>query len=349
METEPLSAGEFCAILENPAFDPIRKNPEKPVALAVSGGPDSMALAALVSGWVLEAGRVPAHVLIVDHGLRSESADEARRVKGWLEALPGLSVQILRWTGDKPSAAIMEKARAARYRLLDEYCEEKGISTLFLAHHRDDQAETFLIRLAKGSGLDGLSGMTAARGGGAVMLLRPFLGVPKARLVATCRARGVPFVEDPSNANPVWLRPRLRASREILEREGLDSKRLAQTAARLARAREALDFYARQAHDAALRSREAGSARLDYATLLACPEEARLRVLLMALSDLSPGFSSVSIRMERFEALVHDLFASGAFRRRTLGGFVFSHRARAGEILIECEKKNKTGKVLLEI
>lgn len=350
METKPLSAGEFSGLLDLPAFDLIRQSPESPVALAVSGGPDSMALAALVSGWLREKGRVPAHALIVDHGLRPESAAEARRVKGWLEALPGLHPRILRWTGDKPAAAIMEKARAARYRLLEHYCARHEISGLFLAHHRDDQAETVLIRLAKGSGLDGLSGMARARKSGAVTLLRPFLDCPKARLVATCRALGVPFVEDPSNANPAWLRPRLRTAREVLEKEGLDSKRLAQTAARLARARSALDAYARQACDAARwPGDDTARVRLDCEILARCPEETRLRAILLALADLAPGFSPAAIRMERFESLVGDLFAPAPFRKRTLGGFVFSRRDRAGEIVIAREEKNKTGKVLLEI
>lgn len=349
MEPTPLSAEEFSETIKAEPFATILREAERPVAVAVSGGPDSMALAALVSEWGAAEGRGAAHAVIVDHGLRPESFQEAQLVMARLSAFPGLLPRLLSWDGDKPATGIMEKARAARYGLLTEYCKNQGIRGLFLAHHQDDQAETFLIRLAKGSGLDGLSGMSPVREEGDIALLRPFLGVSKARLVATCRARGIPFVEDPSNANPAYLRPRLRAAREILEKEGLESKRLAQTAARLARARGALDFYARQACEAVVRFQNSEHISVNYEIMETYPEEIRLRVILILLSKLDPGFQARSIRMERLEPLVTSLFSSDSFPRRTLGGFVFSRHARRGEILIEREKKNKTGKFLLEI
>ena len=223
MEFSPLSAEEFSGIVKAEPFASVLYGAACPVTIAVSGGPDSMALAALVSEWGENEGRGAAHAVVVDHGLRPESSQEARLVMARLSAISGLLPSLLCWNGDKPVTGIMEKARAARYKLLTEYCKNQGIRGLFLAHHQDDQAETFLIRLAKGSGLDGLAGMSPVREDGDVALLRPFLGIPKGRLIATCRARGISFVEDPSNANPAYLRPRLRAAREILEKEGLES------------------------------------------------------------------------------------------------------------------------------
>ncbi|NUB15861.1 tRNA lysidine(34) synthetase TilS, partial [Azospirillum brasilense] len=209
------------------------------VAVGVSGGADSLGLALLVQRWAAErAGDVLA--LIVDHGLRAESAAEAARVGGWLQAR-GIAHAILRWDGEKPPTGIQEAARAARHRLLAERCREEGILHLALAHHRDDQAETVLLRFGRGSGVDGLAAMAPVRAGGAVRVIRPLLDLPHDRLVVTCRAFGQEWIEDPSNRNPRFARARLRAAEEALAAEGLDAPRLTDLARRAARARNPLE------------------------------------------------------------------------------------------------------------
>src|SRR6185436_2130692 len=174
------------------------------VAVAVSGGRDSLALALLARAWAAgRGGNVIA--LIVDHGLRAESAGEAATTLGVLRQ-QGIEGVILCWSGAKPSSAVQEAARAARYRLLREECRRRGVLHLLVAHHADDQAETVAMRAARQSGPDGLAGMSAAVELPEVRLLRPLLGVLRSRLTATLIARGVPWIDDPSNADPRFER-----------------------------------------------------------------------------------------------------------------------------------------------
>ncbi len=147
--------------------------------------------------------------LTVDHRLRPESGGEIRRLAGWLSARK-IRHEVLVWKGDKPETGIQEAARAARYRLLAQWCREHGYLHLLTAHHREDQAETHLIRRAAQSGADGLAAMSAVRELDCCRILRPLLGIPKARLAATLAAEGQPFIIDPSNRNPAFARARLR-------------------------------------------------------------------------------------------------------------------------------------------
>lgn len=175
-------------------------------AVALSGGPDSLALAAM-----LATRNTNGLALIVDHGLRPESAQEAAMVAGRAEAL-GLQTKVLRWTGEKPTTGLMEAARHARYDLLIEACRQAKCSRLYLAHHQDDQIETALFRLARGSGWRGLAAMPDVAQRGGVALLRPLLQTPKAALTAYCEAHGLAYVTDPGNSNPRFQRARLRRS-----------------------------------------------------------------------------------------------------------------------------------------
>ena len=201
----PLTGEELTALLG--ALGPFERRPE--IAVAVSGGPDSMALAVLVQPWVEDRrGRLTA--LVVDHGLRAESAAEAASTARRLAAL-GIESRILRWDGPKPGSGIQAAAREARYRLLCGACRAAGILHLLLAHHAGDQAETIALRAERGSGRRGLAGMPAIREVESLRLLRPLLGVAKARLLATLGQRGIGWVEDPSNRDPRFARSRLRA------------------------------------------------------------------------------------------------------------------------------------------
>lgn len=297
------------------------------IALALSGGPDSMALCHMLSA----ESRADVHALTVDHGLRPESADEARQVAAWVRGWPNVTHHILTWAGDKPETRIMETARMARYDLMAAYCRDQGITDLYLAHHRDDQAETFLIRLAKGSGLDGLTGMAAIQDRDGLVLRRPLLDLPKSDLIAYCQAHNVPFVNDPSNEKKDYLRPRLRAARDVLESEGLTSKRLAVTAARLSRARAALEFYT----DSFWRDHvsNAGVAvRIPLAALAAAPLEIAVRVLLRALMIFRPD-DDYAPRMERVEALCTEILARG-FKGATLGGCRFAISGKDQALLV---------------
>jgi tRNA(Ile)-lysidine synthase len=178
--------------------------------VAVSGGPDSLALAILAGRWArARCGRICA--LTVDHRLRPESTAEARRLHRWLRARE-ICHEVLVWREPKPATGIEAAARQARYRLLARWCRDRGCLHLLTAHHRSDQAETYLIRRRAGSGPNGLAGMSAVRELADCRLLRPLLGVARARLAALLTAEGQPWVIDPSNLDPAFERARLRAA-----------------------------------------------------------------------------------------------------------------------------------------
>jgi tRNA(Ile)-lysidine synthase len=200
----PLSAPEFASLMA--PFAPFEARPT--LAVAVSGGRDSVALAVLAHEWAGERqGSVRA--LIVDHGLRSASAVEAHSTHERLAAL-GIEAEVLVWSGAKPATRLQQAAREARYRLLFEACRRHGILHLLTAHHADDQAETLAMRAARDSGPDGLAGMAALVEHRDARLLRPLLAVPRARLTATLQARGIGWIDDPSNEDRRFERVRVR-------------------------------------------------------------------------------------------------------------------------------------------
>jgi tRNA(Ile)-lysidine synthase len=200
----PLTAGQFDDLMA--PFAPFEAKPV--LAVAVSGGRDSMALAVLASDWArARGGEVLA--LTVDHGLRAEAAAEAAATAMRLSAL-GIAAEILAWDGPKPASGLQKAARAARYRLQLDACHRHGILHLLVAHHAGDQSETIAMRAARASGLDGLAGMAAVVEHRSARLLRPLLDVPRDWLTATLVARGVTWVEDPSNEDRRFERVRIR-------------------------------------------------------------------------------------------------------------------------------------------
>ncbi len=302
------------------------------IVLAVSGGPDSMALMHLVAEW---SGRHPKPsrrilVVTVDHGLRRESAGEASFVADWATRLE-LPCRIVRWEGEKPARGLPAAARAARYELLEGESTKLGTSSICLvtAHTQDDQAETVLMRLKRGSGIDGLSAMaprTSLREGSAVSLLRPLLPVPKARLIATLEARGQTWAEDPSNTCLDYERPAVRAALARLADEGISAGAIAISARRLRAAREAVDYaLARFTETLALSFNDEIFASLSRAAFDEGPEALRARVL----AHLIGRFGGTSLPPQLAE--VEDLTARLAADTRTtstLGGAVVSATPR---------------------
>ncbi len=308
-------------------------------AVAVSGGPDSMALANLFCDFAkLENKKL--HILTIDHGLRSEAKIEANQVADWVEKknLKNITHKTLLWEGKKPEASIMEEARAARYELIDNYCKEHKIQTVFVAHHQDDQAETFLIRLAKGSGLDGLAGMNELQSYSKnLKIARPFLNISKQTLINYCEEKSIIFMNDPSNKNEKYLRPRLRQSMAILEEEGLSPKRLTSLAIRLRRARHALEIISEKNYQDCLKEKNEERAVLDFNKIKSQPEEIIFRVIQKAVKDMRKD-DYYGVRMERLENLVISLLDNPSlFKPRTLGGLIFALKDKNSSLYIEKE------------
>jgi tRNA(Ile)-lysidine synthase len=265
------------------------------LVLAVSGGPDSIALMWLAARWRNALSRGPRLLAVtVDHGLRPEAAREARDVKRLARTL-GLAHRTMRWTGAKPKSGVPAAARAARYRLLASAAHSSGASHILTAHTRDDQAETLLMRLLRGSGIGGLAAMARESEREGVFIARPFLNISKSQLIATLERAGISYADDPTNRDISFTRPRIRNVIEGLAVEGGDARNLARLASRLARANAAIEVLVDgAARYLALRDPEAASrsthprsqsqnASFNAAAFAALPEEIRLRLLLRAI------------------------------------------------------------------
>jgi len=273
------------------------------VALGVSVGPDSLALMRLAAHWRAELGlALKLSVLTVDHGLRASSRDEASMVGRYAAEL-GLPHAILTWEGRDPhTGRLQARARAARYDLMAAYCHAHDIAGIVTAHHLDDQAETFLMRLKRGSGLDGLAAIPERGAWAGITVLRPLLDVPKARLVATLDEVGIAFVSDPSNFDPRFERTRVRGSGEALAALGLTPEALALSARRLRRAREALDHAAQNFLAANSETSEAGYALIDREALASAPREIALRALSQLVGAVGGG--ETPLRLAKLEGLL---------------------------------------------
>ncbi|WP_442753875.1 tRNA lysidine(34) synthetase TilS [Methylocystis sp. JAN1] len=301
--------------------------PHRSLLLAVSGGPDSVALMLLCAHWP-ERGAHDVAVATVDHGLRGAARAEAEQVGAWARAL-GFSHHLLTWEGDKPSTRIQERARAARYALLEGCAREIGASAIVTAHHADDQAETILFRLTRGSGVSGLAGMAAASRCGTVALLRPLLGFRKTELIGICEKAGHAYYSDPSNKDDAYARARLRKLMPTLAELGLDAQALLRLAARAARADAALESCAKAARARALLHSDAAYARFDPAALCDLPLELLQRVLAGEIERLAPQAPIRLDRLERAARRLSDALRGGEPLRLTLAGLLLESRANS--------------------
>ncbi|HXW42127.1 MAG TPA: tRNA lysidine(34) synthetase TilS [Xanthobacteraceae bacterium] len=307
--------------------------------LAVSGGPDSTALLLLASRWAKARKRAPKLVAVtVDHGLRAEAAGEAAAV-GRLARRLGVAHRIMRWRGRKPKSGLQQAAREARYRLLAQAAARAGYGHIVTAHTLDDQAETVLFRLARGSGLGGLAGMAdasplptgaAAREAGAIIVLRPLLHVPKARLVATLKAAGIGFSEDPTNRDPRYARTRLRALMPALASEGLSARGLARLAARMRRAESAIEFAVGAARAALAPQPWREPIAFEAERFASLPAEVGLRLLGRAIAHVG---DEGPVELAKLEALYDSLRGAKSRLRRTLAGAVIT--LSAGRLTVE--------------
>ncbi|MGH6779507.1 MAG: tRNA lysidine(34) synthetase TilS [Bradyrhizobium sp.] len=262
------------------------------LVLAVSGGPDSTALMWLMARWRRSLSRGPRlFAVTIDHGLRPDARREAREVKRLARELQ-LPHRTMRWTGAKPKAGVPAAARAARYRLLAAAARSVGASHVVIAHTRDDQAETVLMRLLRGSGVTGLAAMARVTERDGVALARPLLDVPKSRLIATLNRAKIGFADDPTNRDAVFTRPRLRALLPLLAAEGGDARALARLATRLARADAAVEVLVDGAERyLALKGQgilqHAGNCiAFDAGAFAMLPDEIRLRLLMRVINRL---------------------------------------------------------------
>jgi len=295
------------------------------IALAVSGGADSLALMVAADRWRRPgSGRADLLVLTVDHRLRPGSRGEAEAVVR-AATTRGFPAHILTWEGEAPTTAIEAAARAARYRLLTAACRASGASHLLVAHHQRDVAETLLLRLTHGSGVFGLAAMRPAIDLGGVILARPFLDVPRDRLAATVAAAGLTAAADPMNDDARYERVRLRRLLPSLADAGMDTATLATTAAHFREAADAIDAAATQFFAEHVEADELAVAWLKPAAFADLPVAVRERAIARLI--LAVGGDDYAPRREKVAALAAVIasLSTGRFKR-TLGGAVAERR-----------------------
>jgi len=278
--------------------------PNARVGIAVSGGPDSLALLLLAAAVRPEA----IEAATVDHALRAESQAEAEMVATVCRSL-GVPHQVLtvEWTS-KPETAIQERAREERYRLLAGWADDRALDAIVTAHHLDDQAETLMMRLTRGSGVRGLAGMRSASTvpGSTLALRRPLLAWRRSELEQICAAAGLEPATDPSNQDETYERVRIR--RVLTESTWLDPQCLAVSAANLGQAEDALDWAARQEW---ARTVTNGGAEIIYRPGDA-PSEIRRRIVSQAVARLATEGQGAELRGRELDRLLGVLGRSAA-------------------------------------
>lgn len=311
-------------------------------AVAVSGGGDSMALLRAAHARFAAAGKTVI-ALTVDHGLRPESAGEAAMVSQTCAAL-GIEHHTLRWRFDG-TGNLSAAARDGRYRVMADFCRIRGIAHLYTGHTRDDQAETVLMRLARGSGVDGLAGMAEDVSLWGLTILRPFLNaVSRDDLRTVLREIGQDWTDDPTNDDPTYDRVKARQMLDALAPLGLTRDRLLQTAAAMARAKDVLDAAATALIAESVTLSPLGYATLAVAAFRAAPEDTRTRAFARLLCMVSgthyrPDYESL---LAAFEAVTGQADPAAT----TLHGCILR---RSGEIVAiirepaACDRATRNG------
>lgn len=318
------------------------------IAVGVSGGADSLALVLKLQEELAAEGK-KITALTVDHRLRPESGREAAYVAEIMKKY-GIAHHILVWEGEKPESGIEEAAREARYALLKEWCAAHGVSVLAVAHHERDQAETFLMRLQRGSGVDGLCAMSPITCRDGLTLIRPFLNKSPEELRIYLKKKGIDWVEDPSNQSDDFLRVKIRKFIPELEKNlGLDVRRLAETAAVLQRTRNYLEKQCDIFIKKHVRYWEKIACSFSLNALAELHDEMVFRVLTRLLREVGrrryiPRAEDVerlckNLLGDKFNSLYFEEVPAVSFRGCTLGGCeIFTFQ---GKVWIVPELKSK--------
>ncbi|MEC7488117.1 MAG: tRNA lysidine(34) synthetase TilS [Pseudomonadota bacterium] len=295
------------------------------VAVAVSGGPDSTALLLLLRGWTVTTGR-SLIALTVNHDLRTDAAKEAEQVANWCKKI-GIEHQILRWTGKKPETGLQAAARKARYRLMEHWCRENGVGDLCVGHTQNDQVETFLFRMSRGSGPDGLAAMPLVAFHGDIRIVRPLLTITRSRINATLDEAAQPSIEDPMNADRRYARTVIRHQVERLQKLGVSLSDVAVAARLFGEVRTKNETATSDLYRRIVVLHSAGYADIDATEWRDANAEVASRLIAALIQKIGGG--DYFPRRERLERIVNALERDTDLTR-TLGGCKISAR---GEVI----------------
>lgn len=330
-EAKAVSASEVTSLFSGLQSLPV-------LVLAVSGGPDSTALMVLAARWRDSLKTKPKLIAVtVDHGLRKESKAEAAAVARLARELD-IAHRTSRWTGRKPKTGLQEAARLTRYRLLGRAARKAGGTHILTAHTLDDQSETVLIRMSRGSGLSGLGAMqriSVAPQNEELFVVRPLLEIPKARLIATLNAAEISYADDPSNRDPRFTRARLRSLMHLLAEEGLDAPQLARLAHRLKRADVAIEKAVERAvTELFVELPGAPAIAIESRRFADLPAEVALRLLGRAVARVGDEGPVELGKLEALKSALNEAQNSPKNRfRRTLAGAIVT--LKDPQILVE--------------
>jgi tRNA(Ile)-lysidine synthase len=250
--------------------------PDETFAAAVSGGADSMAML-----FLMHRAGLRMTALTFDHKLRDESAAEAAAVADFCGRI-GVPHRTVAWDGSRAGAGVEARARDARYKGLLDYCKKNNIGVLCTAHQADDQIETFLMNLGRGSGVCGLAGIRERQVRDGIIIFRPLLSVPRAALRRICDENRIPYFDDKMNEDEQYLRVKVRKNRKLLDKIGISDKRLMLAVENLGRARDYIE-------SAAGKLAKKIPVEFDAAILLNQQDEVRFRALSMMLGGEYPA------------------------------------------------------------
>ena len=295
-------------------------SPPTRLAVAVSGGGDSVALLHLLAEYCASRD-VQLYAITVDHGLRASSAEEAQQVAKLAKSL-SIPHETLRWADWDGSGNLQDQARRARYRMMTDWAQSKGISLLALGHTADDQAETVLMRLARSSGVDGLAAMQARRLENGVTLIRPLLGISRAELRDYLVQNNLSWSEDPSNFDTQYDRIKIRQAMDVLAPLGITTPVLTRVAEQMGQAREALDWYSFLTAREIVRVDD-GDIVIDLRRFRTLPNEIARRLLVRSVMWVSGA------EYKPRRSAIEDLIKAARVRQpSTLGGCIVSiHQA----------------------
>ena len=333
----PVSLSEFAASMAHISL--YEKNPQ--LAVAVSGGADSMALLLLAHQWAQNYnGTITA--LTVDHGLRAESKSEALQVQKWCKKF-GIKHHILTWSPPEINSAVQAQARAARYTLLTEWCHQNHILHLLTAHHIGDQAETLLLRTARGSGIDGLACMSMNSQMHGIRLLRPLLHMPKSRLLATLKNSGQEWCEDPTNQNLNYTRNHIRSLMDNAPESEMLAMRASQLASSFGNIRNLLENKLASCMTNAVSIFPGGYGFIEKEAFFALPAEYALRAITALISALNSEFDPPrSEKLQRF----YDELSAGKISRRSFAGLLFYYQPKKKCFAVYREPKALQGAII---
>ncbi|MBO7244224.1 MAG: tRNA lysidine(34) synthetase TilS [Alphaproteobacteria bacterium] len=265
------------------------------LAVAVSGGSDSLCLTLMLHEFCQKQG-IELKAVTVDHKIRKESSKEAKSVHSFLKK-QGIKHEILVNKEKIGDTKIEEKAREIRYQLLTDYCQKNNIQTLFVAHQQEDQIETFLSRLARGSGIEGLSAMREKVYRNGILLVRPFLEISKKEVEKYLLQKGVDWVHDPMNEDEVYERVKWRKFLPVLEEKGLSLKSMFSSTKRLTRASQALFWYQESFIKEAVSFYPDGYALVDKEKYYLLPDEIKIRVMEALLKRIGQSEKMISLEL----------------------------------------------------